>query len=331
MTTASENTPAGPVFGYGALLVLTGGILIGLAPIGLRLGLNELGPQAIAFWRFFFAIPIALALVFLIKRRAPQKPDRFIVFAAAFFALDIALWHAALSMTSVANATFLVNLGNIGAGFVAWFFLREQPRPVWFVAVVFAIVGAAALSLGGSGSGNSANSLPGDVLAIGAALLVACYMVTAKLGRRTMSGIDAIFWLCVFEAIFASIVVVFTGESFVPASAAGFAAPLFLAVAVQIGGQGLIIAGLGHTSAAVAGVVVIIQPVVAAIISWRLFGEILVPMQLIGCAMIIIAIIVAQMAPRFGKTNCHNRTLRRSIESLGLERANAKNRNRYIP
>lgn len=302
MTTASENTQARPVFGSGALLVLAGGVLIGLAPIGLRLGLNDLGPQAIAFWRFCLAIPIALALVLLIKRRPPQRPDRFIVLAAAFFALDIALWHAALSMTSVANATFLVNLGNIGAGFVAWIFLREQPRPIWFVAVLFAILGAAALSLGGNGGGNTANSLPGDVLAIGAALLVAFYMVTAKLGRRTLSGIDAIFWLCVFEAIFAAMVVLITGESFLPASAAGFAVPLFLAVAVQVGGQGLIIAGLGHTSAAVAGVVVIIQPVVAAIISWRLFGEILLLMQLMGCAMIIIAIIVAQMAPRIGKT-----------------------------
>lgn len=297
MTSASEHTQAGPVFGSGALLVLAGGILIGLAPIGLRLGLNDLGPQAIAFWRFFFAIPMALALVLLIKRRPPQKPDRFIILAALFFALDIALWHAALSMTSVANATFLVNLGNIGAGFVAWIFLREQPRPIWFIAVMFAIFGAAALSLGGNSVSNAVNSLSGDVLAIGAALLVACYMVTAKIGRRTLSGIDAIFWLCVFEAFFAAIVVLITGERFLPASAAGFAAPLFLAIAVQIGGQGLIIAGLGHTSAAVAGVVVIIQPVVAAIISWRLFGEILLPMQLIGCAMIIVAIIVAQLAP----------------------------------
>ena len=283
-------------------MVLAGGVLIGLAPIGLRLGLDELGPQAIAFWRFLFAIPLALLLVLLIKRRPPQKPDRFIFFAAVFFALDIALWHAALSMTSVANATFLVNLGNIGAGFVAWILLREQPRPIWFAAVFFAVLGAAALSLGGNGGGNTANSFAGDALAVGAALLVACYMVAAKLGRRTQSGIDAIFWLCVFEAMIAAMVVLITGERFFPASAAGFAAPLFLAIAVQIGGQGLIIAGLGHTSAAVAGVLVVIQPVVAAIISWRLFGEVLLPMQLMGCAMIIIAIIVAQRAPGMGKT-----------------------------
>ena len=35
----------------GPLMVLAGGICIGFAPIGLRLGLDDLGPQAIAFWR----------------------------------------------------------------------------------------------------------------------------------------------------------------------------------------------------------------------------------------------------------------------------------------
>ena len=287
----------------GPMLVLAGGVLIGLAPIGLRLGLEDLGPQAVAFWRFLFATPLALALVFLVEKRAPKRPDPFIILAAIFFALDIALWHAALSITSVANATFLVNLGNIGAGFIAWIVLRDQPRPVWFVAVLIAVLGAAALSLGGANSSAHSNGLLGDALAVAAAVFVACYLVAAKLGRRRLSGIEAIFWLSFFETLVAGLMVVLAGEAFLPATLNGFAVPLFLAIAVQIGGQGLIVAGLGHTSAAIAGVLVIVQPVVAALISWQLFGETLYPLQLFGCALIILAIAIAQRRPLDTATN----------------------------
>jgi hypothetical protein len=64
-----------------------------------------------------------------------------------------------------------------------------------------------------------------------------------------------------------------TGETFLPQSLAGFQVPIFLALVSQIAGQALIVTGLGRTSAAVAGLLVLVQPVVAAAVSWRLFGE----------------------------------------------------------
>ena len=101
----------------GPLMVLGGGVAIGFAPIGLRIGIqefgNELGPQAIAMWRYVFATPILFCLVLLIHRRLPRPPNMFIILAGTFFAIDIALWHWALTMTSVSNATFIVNLGNV--------------------------------------------------------------------------------------------------------------------------------------------------------------------------------------------------------------------------
>jgi drug/metabolite transporter (DMT)-like permease len=47
--------------------------------------------------------------------------------AGTFFGLDITFWHASLVMTSVANATFLVNLGNAAVGLIAWIALGERP------------------------------------------------------------------------------------------------------------------------------------------------------------------------------------------------------------
>ena len=69
----------------GPLMVLGGGIALGFAPIGLRLGLDELGPQAIAFWRYLFAVPMLLILVLAVDRRLPAKPNIAVFLAALFF------------------------------------------------------------------------------------------------------------------------------------------------------------------------------------------------------------------------------------------------------
>ncbi|RYD90233.1 MAG: EamA family transporter, partial [Sphingomonadales bacterium] len=46
----------------GPAMVLGGAVAIGFAPIGLRL--SEFGPQATAFWRFLFALPMIAAVIY---------------------------------------------------------------------------------------------------------------------------------------------------------------------------------------------------------------------------------------------------------------------------
>lgn len=277
-------------------MVLMGGICIGFAPIGLRFGLDDLGPQAIAFWRYAFAAPVLFLLILMVERRLPGKPNRFVIIAGTCFALEMGLWHWALTLTTVANSTFIVNLGNIAVGLTAWIFLKERPTRIWFFAVLIAMAGAAALTFGGGAEGNA--DIRGDLLALGAALLVSCYMVASKVARRSLGGLETIFWLTVVEILVGAILVLGFRESFFPAEMSGLLAPLFLALFVQVAGQGLIITGLGHTPAALAGVLVLVQPVVAAAVSWRLFDEPLAPIQAGGGFLILIGILISQRKPR---------------------------------
>lgn len=301
MTARTPHASGAMPVWFGPLLVFGGGICIGFAPIGLRLGLDELGPQAIAFWRYLFALPILFILAVSVNRRLPARPNPYIVIAGICFALDIGLWHWALTYTSVANATFIVNLGNICVGLTAWIFLKERPSLIWGIAVLIAIAGAAALSLGGvaspapvDGEAGKDLRLRGDLLALAAAVLVSGYMVASKVARHRLGGLDTIFWLTAVEIGVAALMVIGFRESFMPATMMGFAAPLFLAVAVQVGGQGLIITGLGHTPAAIAGLLVLVQPIVAAAISWQLFGETLTTIQAGGAAFILFGIYLSQ-------------------------------------
>lgn len=286
-----DSAAAGRLW-LGPLLLLLGGLCIGLAPIGLRFGLDTMGPQAIAFWRYTFAVPVLFVLLVGIERRLPKRIDPYVALAGTLFALDIALWHWALTLTTVANATFIVNMGNVCVGFVAWLVLKERPKPVWFLAVALAVIGAAALSLGGEAGGKT--NIRGDLLAVGAAIMVAGYMLFSKLARNRLGAMDVIFWLTVTEACVAFFIVLASGERFIPETPQGFAAPLFLALAAQVGGQGLIIAGLGRTPAAIAGIIVLIQPVFAAALSWQLFDEPLSALQGGGAALILFGIWLSQ-------------------------------------
>lgn len=309
----TDQSPLKTVPGwFGPLMVLMGGICIGLAPIGLRLGLDDLGPQAIAFWRYLFALPVLFLLVIVIERRLPAKPNRFVLIAGTCFALDIGLWHWSLTYTTVANATFLVNLGNVCVGITAWIFLKERPTWIWGLAVLVACAGAAALSLGGGVDGKA--DMRGDLLALGAAVLVSGYMVASKVARRTLGGVETIFWLTFVEVCVAAMMVIGFRESFLPAELSGLLVPLFLAFAVQIAGQGLIITGLGHTPAAIAGVLVLVQPVVAAAISWQLFDEPLAPLQAGGGFLILVGILIAQRGLRQTDTKSTQEPVRAFVD-----------------
>lgn len=298
---ADEAVPSGNLW-IGPLLVLGGGIAIGFAPIGLRLGLDTMEPQAIAFWRYVFATPIIFSLIYLVHRRLPAMPNRFALIAGVFFGLEIGLWHAALTLTTVANSTFIVNLGNIGVGFIAWIFLKEKLTRMWVLAIVIALTGAALLTQGGDGG--TSGGLRGDLLAVGAAVMVSFYLLCSKVARETLGGLDVLFWVTFVEAITAGFVTFFSGENFMPTGTGGWHAPLMLALVVQCLGQGLIISGLGRTPAAIAGVLILVQPVVAAGISWWLFDELLFPLQILGGGLILVGVFVSQL----GKGNTTAKT-----------------------
>lgn len=283
----------------GPVMVGLGAAFVGLGPIGLRVGLEDLGAQAIAFWRYAFALPFLFMLVLLVHKRLPARPNIFILLAGLFFAIDIALWHHALTKTTVANATFIVNLGSVSVGFLAWIILKDRPQNMWFLAVLLAVAGAAALSLGGANNvildaALRKTSTQGDMIAFLAAFMIASYLLFSKMGRRDMGGLDAIFWLTLVELGAQGLITLGTGEAYLPKELSGLSAPFFLAIFVQICGQGLIIAGIGRTPASIAGVLIMLQPVVAAAISWNMFGEPLSAIQIGGACTILVAVWLAQ-------------------------------------
>jgi len=272
----------------GPLILVLAAVCIGLAPIGLRFSTME--PTITAVWRFVFAVPV-LVVTALIFKQPIGRPNKALIAAGVFFSLDMCFWHLALVRTSVANATFFVNLGSVAVGLAAWLVLKQRPSISWPVAALFATAGAAAMAFGASE--DSASDLTGDSLALIAAACITGYLLFATIARSSVSGFQAIFWITISAIPVGLIFALILGEEIFPHHYSDFAAPLFLAFFAQALGQGLLVYGVGLTTPSIGGVILLIQPVIAGLIAWPLFGEELALIQMAGAALILFGVWLA--------------------------------------
>jgi len=274
-------------------VLLVAACVLGLAPILVRL--TETGPAAAGFWRFAFAMPLLLAVTARpasLGGEGAGTPSRWMGLAALFFVLDLSFWHYGIVMTSVANATVLCNLTPVVVTLFAWFAFRERPRRLFIVALGLALAGAFAMSAGADG-GQGTNPRLGDLFSLSVALWYAGYFLAVKAARRTASAMRVMLWSTGLGLPLLLGVSLMLGEDLQPATLAGWAACAGMGL-MHVVGQGGVAWALGRLPAALTAVTILIQPVVAAGLGWWVFGETMTPVQLIGGAVVLTAVVLAQ-------------------------------------
>ncbi len=278
-----------------ALAVLVfGAAVIGLAPILVRLA--DAGPAAVGFWRVTFALPLLLLMA--------QKTDggvggapRLALLAGAAFALDLSFWHYGIAFTSVANATVLTNLTPVVVTAVAWLVFKQRPRNLFVAAVALAVGGAWLMAAGRGANAPGSNPPLGDAFSLMTAVWYALYFLAVSAARRTVGATRIMFWSGVASAPLLLLAALLLDEPLLPATLAGWAACVGLGL-MHVAGQGSIAWALGRLPAATASVVVLVQPVVAAVLGWVLFTEALGPVQALGAGIALAGVVLAQTASR---------------------------------
>lgn len=276
--------------------LIAGAICIGFAPIFVRL--IDVGYTAAGFWRVALALPL-LGLFVLPRKDAPVAADstdriRWLVFAGAFFAADLGVWHQSVRYTSVANATLLANLCPVfvTAGSVLW--LGEKVSGKFIAGLVLALTGSALLVA--SSFSISLQSVMGDALGVAAAVVYTGYLLIVSRERRRSSAAEVMWWSSLACAVFLLPVVLLVGESLWPQSARGWAVLVGLALISQVLGQGLIAWAMAHLPASFSSVSLLVQPVAAAIFAWILLGEKFGTLQAIGGIVILSGIVICRLA-----------------------------------
>ena len=87
------------------------------------------------------------------------------------------------------------------------------------------------------------------------------------------------------------------GEVVIPAGPAGWAACIAMGV-MHVFGQGGVAWALGKLPASVTAVTILVQPVVAGLLGWWIFGETLTPVQALGGVLVLGAIVLAQRSQK---------------------------------
>lgn len=277
-----------------AILAVAGGAaIIGLAPVGMRL--SELGPQATAFWRFAFALPALALLVLVTKAQAPARRDMgLLAIAGVCFALDMALWHAALGLTTVANATLFSNMTPVIAAAAGFVLFRERIGAGWLLGASIAVIGAALMSYSRAQGGQG--TFTGDLLGMASAVWYAAYLLVLRGVRDRVGAPVAMLATTAAAAVIAALATVVMGEPFVTSAMTpqGWIVLIVLGVFIHVGGQGLIAYGMGLLPITLSTVLLWVQPVAAAAFGWVLFNEGLGAAGVIGAAMILAGVYVVQ-------------------------------------
>lgn len=278
--------------------ILAGALGIGFAPVLVRL--SEVGPSATAFYRLLFALPflwIWMAAQPPSPENRPSTARDFLSLSCAglFFTGDLALWHWSLQFTSVANSTLLSNFAPLFVTIGACLFLHEKIMRTFVAGMSVAFAGAILLVAGRIEF--KASHGWGDALAVITAGFYAGYLLSVKHLRVRFSTPTIMAWSGIVSCLSLLVVAVLSNEVLLPASHHGWSVVIVLGVVSHLAGQTLIAYALGHLPASFSSVILLLQPVIAALLAWVVLNERLTLWQWAGGAVILSGIFVASRAP----------------------------------
>lgn len=284
--------------GAKAVLAAAGGAtLLGLSPIFVRL--SELGPQATNFWRFALALPILAVWATLSGRSGTSRQVSWLLLAGLFFGAEVGLWAAALDFTTVTNATLFSNMTPIFAAAFGFLLFKERLQTGIWIGGGLALLGALTLSIARARAG--AGPAPelgwlGDTMGLVSATGYAAYLLIVRsLATRVSTG-AVMLWATLAAMVFAAGASVVLGESFLPRTWQGWLPLIGLGLIVQAAAQGLIAYGVGRLPIVVSTILLWMQPLSAAVLSWIFFGEALGPLALFGASLILFGVYLVQRA-----------------------------------
>ena len=272
------------------LALLAGNIALACGPWLVRLA--DTGPVSAGFWRVFLALPFLALLARATGQRIGGVPGRTLIFVAigaVAFGLDLASWHIGIELTRLSNATLFGNAGSIILLFWGFFAARMLPRRFEWLAILFALAGAAILM--GRSFEISTSTLLGDVFCLAAGLLYAVYLINLQGARHTIGAWSLLVWVSLFASPVLLLLALALGEPVWPTD---WTPILVLFISSQLIGQGLLVFSLRHFRPLAIGLALLTQPAVAALIGYLVFGEVLTLLDLGGMALLGSALVLAR-------------------------------------
>ena len=283
------------------ILMCCAALVWGMTFVAQKTGMDTIGPMSFTFARYVMGALALLPLAWVESRRRPLvvacKTDRSISLGAlglgGMMFGGMALQQTALLYTSVANAAFLTAFYVPLVPLIAYLFLRRHVNFTVWPAVVLSIFGSFLLS-----GTSTVSAQLGDILTLGGAFFWAGHILLAQwLMTRVKTPFQLSFVQASVTACCAGLLMVGLEQPDIDD---------FMPVLPQILFAGVVSVGIGftlqlvaqrYTSAPAAALILSLESVFAAGFGWGLLGETLALTGMIGCGLIFLAIIIAEVVP----------------------------------
>jgi len=245
---------------------------------------------------------VLLALLLAVVRPADLKiAIRDVPFFAIFGVFGLALVHftyfKTISLTSVATAILLEYLAPILVLVVGVAFMKH--KFTWWLPLGVALsISGSALVVGAVGGNGLVVSPAGIAWGLGSAVMFAAYSLMGTVAASRFSPYTTLVWGLGFASLFWLVVLrpgVVLGAFADPKTAVAI---VFMAVVSTIVPFAAFLIALHHIAPTNATVTSTVEPVLAGVGAYLLFGESLTVVQMLGGAMVLAAIAVVQLPER---------------------------------
>lgn len=270
-------------------VALAGTVCISFSAI--LVALAAVTPTTAAFWRAAYAIPILIALHWLVRDRDTRSPRLRVgaFLAGTLLGVDLFFWHNSIDRLGAGLATVAVHTQIVFVGTITWILYRHVPtrRTLLFGAVIFA--GVALISGLGRADAFGAQPVSGAVFGVLAGLSYAGFMVVLQASNPNGAAPAVAALLDATIGTLGATVVLglFTGDLSLTPSWPAHGWLVLLAIVAQVVGWALLAFALPRLPALAVSVIVLAQPMLAVVWGRVILDETLSTVQAIGVVLVL--------------------------------------------
>ncbi len=255
------------------------------------------GPAS-AFYRLLLAALILCPYVAVTHRhlRFSRRSLWLAGVGGVFFAADLSLYSSAVLQSSAANATVLGNNTPIAVGFLAWMLTGKRPVAAFWIGLGIALSGSVLIV--GQDLLHHATFGFADLFALAAS---GCFAVYLYVTERMREEFDTVTLLALSLAASTAALALFNwgmGISLRVPGPRAWLALAGLALVCQLLGYFALTYALGHLSAGITSVTLLVQAPLTALLAFLLLGEPVNGPQLAGGALVLAGVWIVN---RFGR------------------------------
>ena len=271
-------------------LLLLAMLSVSTSPIIARY-LENVPAVAISFWRMAFGA-IILWIISLVRKQIPLNNENFkrTLIAGIFLGIHFALFFGAIKLTTIANATFLGTLAPVSTFFIEKYILKRNHGFTLVWGLGLAILGT--IIIVSNKFDFSSSFTIGNLLAVACSVCLGLAFMISENVRKKVGTISYARALFSTAAVTLFIISLIMKTNLLGFSYLEYIGLLMLGIIPTILGHGSMYYAIRYISPTIVASTPMGEPILASILAWFLFQEIVGYVTLIGGSITLIGLIL---------------------------------------